>query len=93
MRNTGRSKSLGHIFTTNISETIKDIKTHLINSESLHSQFLHGTFKNVQCEHYWSHDTYQADSPIFAERVPALHCQWLQQLQLFVPLAHSDLTP
>ena len=73
---------------------------YLINSESLQSQFLHGMFKNVQCEHHWSHDTHQADndthqadSPIFAKRVPALHCQWLQQLQLFVRLAHPDLTP
>ena len=49
---------------------------------------------NVQCEHHWLHDTHrQADSPIIAKRVPALHCQWLQQLQLFVPLAHPDLTP
>ena len=32
---TGCSKSLGHILTMNISETIKDIKTHLVNSESL----------------------------------------------------------
>ena len=29
------SKSLGHILTMNISETIKDIKTHVVNSESL----------------------------------------------------------
>ena len=90
---TGCSKSLGHILTTNISETIKDIKTHLINSESLQFQFLYGMFKNARCEHHWSHDTHQADSPIFAKRIPALHCQWLQQLQLFVPLAHPDLTP
>ena len=27
--------SLGHILTMNILETIKDIKTHLVNSESL----------------------------------------------------------
>ena len=33
--NTGCSKSLGHILTMNISETIKDIKMHLLNSESL----------------------------------------------------------
>ena len=33
--NTGCSKSLGHILTLNILETIKDIKSHLINSESL----------------------------------------------------------
>ena len=32
---TGCSRSLGHILTMNISETIKDIKTHLVNSESL----------------------------------------------------------
>ena len=32
---TGCSKSLGHILTMNISETIKDIKAHLVNSESL----------------------------------------------------------
>ena len=36
---------------------------------------------------------HQTDSPICAKRVPALHCQWLQQLLLFVPLAHPDLTP
>ena len=77
----------------NISETIKDMKAHLVNSESLKSQFLHGMFKDVQCEHHWSHDTHQADSPILAKRVPALHCQWLQQLLQFVPLAHPDLTP
>ena len=35
LQNTGCSKSLGHILTLNISETIKDIKTHLVNSESL----------------------------------------------------------
>ena len=35
LKNTGCSKSLGHILTMNISETIKDIKTHLVNSESL----------------------------------------------------------
>ena len=32
---TGCSKSLRHILTLNISKTIKDIKTHLVNSESL----------------------------------------------------------
>ena len=32
---TGCFESLGHILTMNISETIKDIKTHLVNSESL----------------------------------------------------------
>ena len=32
--------------------------------------------KDVQCEHHWLHDTHQADSPILAKRVPALHCQW-----------------
>ena len=50
-------------------------------------------FKDVQCEQHWSHDTHQADSPILTKRVPALHCQCLQQLLLFVPLAHPDLTP
>ena len=50
-------------------------------------------FKDVLYEYHWSHDTHQADSPILAKRVPALHCQWLQQLLLFVPLAHPDLTP
>ena len=44
---------------------------------------------NVQCEHHWSHNTYQAYSPILAKRVPALHCQWL--LLLFVPFAHPRL--
>ena len=39
-----------------------------------------------------THDT-QADSLILAKCVPALHCQWLQQLLLFVPLAHPDLKP
>ena len=90
---TGCFKSLGHILTMNISETIKDIKTHLVNSESLLSQFLRGMFKNVQYEYHWSHDTHQADSPILAKRVPALHSQCLQQLLLFVPSAHPDLTP
>ena len=50
-------------------------------------------FKDVQCEHHWSQKTHQADSPIFAKCVQALHCQWLQQLLLYVPLAHPDLTP
>ena len=50
-------------------------------------------FKNVQCEQHWSQDTHQADSPILAKCVLALHCQWLQQLLLFVPSAHPDLTP
>ena len=54
---------------------------------------LHEMFNDVQCEHHWSHDTHQAGSQIVAKRVPALHCQWLQQLLLFVPLAHPDLTP
>ena len=49
--------------------------------------------KNVQCEHHWSYDTHQADSPILAKCIPALHCRWLQQLLVFVPLAHPDLTP
>ena len=35
IQNTGCSKSLGHILTMITSETIKDIKTHLVNSESL----------------------------------------------------------
>ena len=48
-------------------------------------------FKVVQCEHHWSHDTYQADSPILAKRVPALHCEWLQHPLLFVPSAHPRL--
>ena len=64
---------------------------HLVNSESLQSQFLRGMFKDVKCEHHWSHDTHQADSPILAKRIPALHCQWLQQLLLFVPSAHTRL--
>ena len=34
-------------------------------------------FEDVQCEHHWSRDTHQADSPILAKRVLALHCQWL----------------
>ena len=38
------SRSLWHILTMNISETIKNIKTHLVNSESVLSQFLHGMF-------------------------------------------------
>ena len=50
-------------------------------------------FKDVQYEHNWSHDTHQADSPILAKRVPALHCQWLQQFLLFVSLAQPDPTP
>ena len=48
-------------------------------------------FKDVQFEHHWSHDTHQADSPIFAKCVQALHCQWLQQLLLLVPSAHPRL--
>ena len=47
-------------------------------------------FKVVQCEYHWSHDTHQADSPILPKRVPALHCQWLQELLLFVPSAHPS---
>ena len=50
-------------------------------------------FKDVQREHHWSHDTHQADSPILVKRIPALYCQWLQQLLLFVPLTYPDLTP
>ena len=50
-------------------------------------------FEDVQYEHHWSHDTHEADSPSLAKRVPALHCEWLHQLLLFVPLAHPDLTP
>ena len=50
-------------------------------------------FKDVQCEQHWSHDTHQVNSPILAEHIPALHCQWLLQLQLFMPLAFPDLTP
>ena len=81
----GCSRSLGHILTLNISKTIKDIKTRLTYSESLQSQVLHGMFKDVQCEHRWSHGTHQADSPIHAKRVPALRCRWLQRLPLFGP--------
>ena len=72
---TGCFKGLGHILTMNISETIKDVKTHLVNSESLLSQFFHGMFKDLQCEQHWSHDTHQADCPILAKRIPALHCE------------------
>ena len=67
--NTGCFKSLGNILTINISKTIKDIKTHLVNSESVLSQILHEMFKDAQCEHHWSHDTHQAYRPIFAKRV------------------------
>ena len=48
-------------------------------------------FKYVQFKHHWSHDTHQADSPILAKRVSAMHCQWLQQLLLLVPSAHPRL--
>ena len=61
---------------------------HLIYSESLQSQVFNGMFKNVQCEHRWSHGTHQAGSPILAKRVPAMRCQWLQQLSLFGPSVH-----
>ena len=46
-------------------------------------------FKDGECEHHCSHDTHQANSPILAKSVPALYCQWLQQLLLFVPLSSS----
>ena len=88
---TGCFKSLGHILTINISKTIKDIKTHLVNSESVLSQILHEMFKDAQCGHHWSHDTHQACSPILVKRVLALHCQWLKQLLLFAPSAHPRL--
>ena len=39
------SKSLGHILTLNISKNIKDVKTHLVNSESLLSQNLRKLLK------------------------------------------------
>ena len=48
-------------------------------------------FKDVQCEHRCSHGTHQADSPILAKRVPALHCRWLQQLPLFRLSVHPRL--
>ena len=35
-------------------------------------------FKDVQCEHHWSHDTHQADCLILAQRVHALHCTGIQ---------------
>ena len=44
--------------------------------------------KNVRCKHRWSHGTHQADGPILAKRVPAMHCRWLQQLPLFGPLVN-----
>ena len=75
----------------NISETIKDINTHIVNSNACNLQVLHGMFKDVQCEHHWSHDTHQVYSLIPAKPVPALHCQWLKQLLLFVHSAHSRL--
>ena len=49
-------------------------------------------FKDVQCEHHWSHDTHQADSPILAKHVPALH-GYLFATAFVVPSAHPDLTP
>ena len=36
---TGCSKSLGHILIMIISETIKDIKTHLVNSKACNLKF------------------------------------------------------
>ena len=66
---TGCSKSLGHNLLLNISKTTKDITTHLIYSESLQSQVFHGMFKDVQCEHRWSHGTHQADNLILAKHV------------------------
>ena len=48
-------------------------------------------FKDGQCEHHWSHDTHQADCQILAKRVPALHCQWLQQLLLFAFSSSTSL--
>ena len=77
----------------NISETIKNITTHLVNSKAcnLNVYMEYSKMFNVSSEHHWSHDTHQADSPTFAKRVPALHCQWLQQLLLFVPSAHLSL--
>ena len=38
-------------------------------------------------------ETHQADSRILAKYIPALHCQWLLQLLLFMPSAHPDLIP
>ena len=48
-------------------------------------------FKDVQCEHRWSHGTHQADSPILAKCAPALRCRWLQQLPLFGSSVHPRL--
>ena len=39
MQTTGCSKSLGHILTMNISETIKDIKTHLVIQKACNLNF------------------------------------------------------
>ena len=50
-----------------MSKTIKEITMHLIYSESLQSQVFPRMFKDVQCEHCWSHATHQADSQIPAK--------------------------
>ena len=50
----GGSKRFGPILTLNISEILKDMKTHLVNSKNFLSQFLHGMFKDVQFEQVWS---------------------------------------
>ena len=84
-------KNLGHILTLNISKTTKDITTHLISCESLQSQVIHEMFQDFQCQHRWSHGTYQADSPILAKRAPASRCRWLRQLPLIEPSVHLRL--
>ena len=63
-KNTGCSKSLGHILTLNLSKTIKEITMHLIYSESLQSQVFDRMFKDVPYEHRKSYATHQADSQI-----------------------------
>ena len=51
MQSTGCSKNLGHILTSDMSKTIKEITMHLKYSESFQSQVFHRMFKDVQCEH------------------------------------------
>ena len=48
---------------------------NLIYSESLQSQDFYRMFKDVQCDHSWSHGLHQADSQTLAKRVPALCCR------------------
>lgn len=87
---TGYFRSLGHNLTLNISKTMK-IKNAFDIFWKLAISNFYGMFKDVECEHCWSHSTDQADSPILAKYVPALRCRCLQQFLLFRPSFHPHL--